>query len=354
LTPEGFRTLGLPFYPEIRLAFATAGMVGRRIETAQVDHVHIATEGPLGFAARRYCLDRGRAFSTSYHTNFPDYISARLPIPKEWTYRLLRWFHNAGSGIMVSTARLEGKLADRGFERLMLWSRGVDHVRFRARPRSVLDHPRPIFLYVGRLAVEKNLEAFLDLDLAGTKVLVGDGPARAALESAYPEARFLGTRIGEALAETYASADVFVFPSLTDTFGMVLLEAMASGLPVAAYPVPGPLDLVGDSGAGVLDADLGRACRLALDIPRGRPRAHALNFGWKESARQFLDNVAVAEQWAALRPGQEGAELAGRTALADHAVLRPHALDDAALGQALVIANAAPDSGQRVPRKAQR
>jgi glycosyltransferase involved in cell wall biosynthesis len=288
LTPQGFRSFRMPTYPEIRLAVTTATSVGRRIEALSVSHVHIATEGPLGFAARRYCLKKNLCFTTSYHTKFPEYVSARAFIPKWWVYRFLRRFHNAGSGIFVSTGSLAIDLEAHGFKRLMRWSRGVDSERFRMRSTSVLDFPRPIFLSVGRLAVEKNLEAFLRLDLPGTKVVVGDGPARTALESAYPQAYFLGTQTGDALAEIYSSADVFVFPSMTDTFGLVLLEAMSSGLPVAAFPVPGPLDVIGESGAGVLDEDLRRACLKALGIPRWKARIHAETFSWRASAQQFL------------------------------------------------------------------
>ena len=295
LTPQGFRSFRMPTYPEIRLAATTTTNVAHRIEALSVNHVHIATEGPLGLAARRYCLKKNLCFTTSYHTKFPEFVSARTFIPKSWVYRFLRRFHNAGSGIFVSTESLATDLEAHGFNKLMRWSLGVDHERFRMRSTSVLDFPRPIFLSVGRLAVEKNLEAFLRLDLPGTKVIVGDGPARAALESAYPQAYFLGTQIGDALAEIYSSADVFVFPSMTDTFGLVLLEAMASGLPVAAFPVTGPLDVIGESGAGVLDEDLRRACLKALGIPRWKARTHAETFSWRASAQQFLINLSTAD-----------------------------------------------------------
>ena len=294
LTSEGFWTVGMPTYPDIRLALVGARMLGPRIEALRPDHVHIATEGPVGLAARRHCLRTGRIFTTSYHTRFPDYIAARAPVPQAWTYAWLRRFHNAGRGTMVATASVAEELTGWGFERVVRWSRGVDHVLFRPRDGSVLDLPRPIFLTVGRIAVEKNLEAFLSLDLPGTKVLVGDGPDRAALEARYPAARFLGTRTGEDLANIYASADVFVFPSRTDTFGNVLLESLASGTPVAAFPVSGPRDVLDGSDAGVLDEDLGRACRKALAVPRERARAFSLRYTWSSSARQFLDNVAAA------------------------------------------------------------
>ena len=294
ITPQGLPSIGLPTYPGIRLAFITPAAVRRRLAALAPDHVHIATEGPVGLATRLACRRDGRLFTTSYHTHFPDYVAARLPVPRDWTYAALRWFHNGGGGTMVSTDTLAAELHARGFERVQRWSRGVDHRLFRPRPESVLDLPRPIFLSVGRIAVEKNVEALLALDLPGSTVIVGDGPARAALEARYLKARFLGTREGEALAAIYASADVFVFPSRTDTFGIVLLEALASGLPVAAYPVPGPLDVIGDGGAGVLDEDLEAACRAALAIPRERAREWALRFSWQESARQFLDNIRAA------------------------------------------------------------
>jgi glycosyltransferase involved in cell wall biosynthesis len=307
LTPDDFSSIPMPTYPEIRLSFATARAVAPRLE--RCDHVHIATEGPVGLAARACCLRQGRRFTTSYHTRFPEYIHARTRLPLGVTYALLRRFHNAGAGTMVSTQSLAQELAGRGFRRLMRWSRGVDHELFHPRAATDLGLPRPIFLYAGRLAVEKNVEAFLSLDLPGSKLVVGDGPTRAALEAAYPDARFLGVKTSAELATVYASSDVFVFPSRTDTFGMVLLEAMACGLPVAAFPVAGPLDVVGVSGAGVLCEDLREACLAAAAIPRDVPRAHALTFTWEASARQFLGNVAQAHQATeselAQRPAQD-------------------------------------------------
>jgi glycosyltransferase involved in cell wall biosynthesis len=291
LTPQGFRTVPMPTYPDIKLALASWGAVARRIEASEADHIHIATEGPIGLAARQYCRAQGRVFTTSYHTRFPEYIKARTPIPERWTYAALRWFHAPASVVMVPTPTIRDELTQRGFARVKVWSRGVDHLAFQPREISVFDFPRPIFLYVGRVAVEKNLGALLSLNLPGSTVIVGDGPARAALERKYPHAHFLGARSGEALAQAYSSADVFVFPSRTDTFGIVLIEALASGLPVAGYPVAGPLDVIGDSGAGVLSEDLGAACLQALEIPRAAARAHSLQFTWAESARQFLGHI---------------------------------------------------------------
>jgi glycosyltransferase involved in cell wall biosynthesis len=291
LTPQSFRTLPLPGYGEIRLALATASAAAAAIAHVQPEFIHIATEGPIGLATRRYCLRAGLPFSTSYHTRFPEYLAARAPVPVWLSYAFLRRFHNAGAGTMVSSPSLERNLIKQGFKRLLHWSRGVDETLFRPRAEQVLDLPRPIFLFVGRIAVEKNVEAFLRLELPGSKVVVGNGPMLGQLKAAFPEAHFMGPQQGEELARTYASSDVFVFPSLTDTFGIVLLEALASGLPVAAYPVMGPLDVIGESKAGVLDHDLQRAALAALEIPRELCRAHATTFTWKRSAAQFFGNI---------------------------------------------------------------
>jgi len=293
LTPQGMWTVPMPTYPDIRVAITMPGPINRRIEESGADHIHIATEGPIGWLTRRHCLKTRRIFTTSYHTRFPEYVSARIGIPERLTYAGLRKFHAPSAAVMAPTATIGRDLEQRGFERVKLWSRGVNHALFRPRGETALDLPRPIFLCVGRVAVEKNLEAMLSLDLPGSKVIVGDGPARAGLERRFPDAHFLGSRQGEALAEIYASADVFVFPSRTDTFGIVLIEAMASGLPVAAFPVPGPIDVVGPD-AGVLDEDLRAACLRALEIPREAAREFSLRYTWKESARQFLENVEAA------------------------------------------------------------
>jgi glycosyltransferase involved in cell wall biosynthesis len=295
LAPSAFRTLPCPTYPEIRLTIARPKTVRNAMVAALPDHVHVATEGPLGFAARRWCLATRRCFTTSFHTKFPEYLRQRVPIPESWTYAWLRRFHNAGAGCMVATPSLEQDLAQRGFRNLMRWTRGVDSALFKPRQKKPeLDLPRPIFLYVGRIAPEKNLGAFLSLDLPGSKLVVGDGPMLPALKAAHPDAHFLGFREGEPLAEVYGAADVFVFPSRTDTFGIVLLEALASGLPVAAYPVTGPSDVIGSAGIGVLDEDLRIAALSALEIPRERCRSFALAYGWQASAKQFLDNIIVA------------------------------------------------------------
>jgi glycosyltransferase involved in cell wall biosynthesis len=293
ITPRDFNCIPMPTYPEIDFAFATPRAVARRLESGY-DHVHIATEGPVGFAARWHCLRAHRCFTTSYHTRFPEYIKARSGVPLWLSYAVLRHFHNAGAGVMVSTQTLARELTGRGFRRPLRWSRGVDHALFSPDKAIKLDYPGPIFLYAGRLAVEKNIEAFLALDLPGTKLVAGDGPSRNQLEAKFPDAKFLGLKTSAELATLYASADVFVFPSFTDTFGMVLLEAMACGLPVAAFPTPGPLDVVGASGAGALENDLRKAALGALEISRDIPRAHALTFTWEACAQQFLDNVAIA------------------------------------------------------------
>lgn len=304
LTPQGRISLGLPTYREIRLALAPKGVLEKEIRAFAPDAVHIATEGTLGHAARAICLKYGIEFSTSFHTRFPDYVKARFPlVPEEWVWRWLRWFHGPATAMMVATERLKREMAAHGFHNLRIWSRGVDVDHFRPLEGARLPFSSPIFLYVGRVAVEKNIEQFLALDLPGTKVVVGDGPARHSLEKKYPAARFLGARSGTALVETYAGSDVFVFPSHTDTFGLVLLEALACGLPVAAYPVQGPVDVVGPDIPGAtqvaaLDDDLQAACLKALALAQSpgtvTPRDFALERSWRACTLQFLRNI-VAE-----------------------------------------------------------
>lgn len=295
-TPNEFHTLPMPRYPEIRLALVSPGMVERRLDRVRPDAIHIATEGPLGHAVRRVCLRRGLPFTTSFHTRFPDYIAGRVPLAGGWscdlTWAWLRRFHAPATAVMAATPTLAQELTARGFRNVRLWTRGVDASLFRPREDATLALPPPVFLTVGRVAVEKNLAAFLALDLPGSKVVVGDGPARAALARQFPDAVFLGARQGEALAEIYAAADVFVFPSLTDTFGLVLLEALASGVPVAAFPADAPRDVIGSAPVGVIDADLKRACLAALDCSRAAARDFALTMTWTESARLFLAHVA--------------------------------------------------------------
>ena len=297
LSPDGFWTFPVPTYPGLRLALPRGKAIAARIEGAKADAVHIATEGPIGHAVRSYCIKAGRPFTTSYTTRFPEYIAARSPIPERWIYNALRRFHAAATVTMVATPSLMGELSGRGFSNLGMWTRGVDVELF--RPDRAIDHdfPRPIFMTVGRVAVEKNLPAFLSLDLPGTKVVIGAGPQQAELKRRFPAAKFLGQLDNGILAAHLAAADVFVFPSLTDTFGIVQLEALASGVPVAAFPVTGPRDVIGNHPVGVLDQDLHTACMQALWISRESCRDFALRYSWENSARQFVSHarkVAVA------------------------------------------------------------
>jgi glycosyltransferase involved in cell wall biosynthesis len=290
LTPQSFRTFAMPSYPDLRLALPGPARIARLIADARPDSIHIATEGPIGLLVRRYCRQHKLPFTTSFHTRFPEYISARLPIPEPWIWRALRAFHGPSQAVMAATPALAGELRARGFRNVVLWPRGVDAGQFHPRAAD-LGLPRPVFLCVGRVAVEKNLEAFLDLDLPGTKVIVGDGPARAALARKYPQAVFLGARQGKELAVAYAAADVFVFPSKTDTFGLVLLEALASGLPVAAFPVTGPRDVIGNEPVGALNEDLRIACLTAVTISPQACLAFAARHTWEASARAFVENI---------------------------------------------------------------
>ena len=292
MSPRDFRTVPCPTYPSIRLAVLAGGEVARRLEELQPDAVHIATEGPLGCAARSFCMQRGWPFTTSFHTQFPEYVRARAPIPLTWTYAWLRRFHAAAARTLVATKTVAERLEARGFANLTRWSRGVDSTLFRPRGKGALDLPRPVALYVGRVAVEKNIEAFLELALPGSKVVIGDGPDLARLRTRHPDALFLGQLRGEALAKHVSAADVFVFPSRTDTFGLVMLEAMACGLPVAAYPVPGPLDVVADGRSGLLDEDLHRAVLGALRLDPEDCVAWAGRYSWRATAGIFLDALA--------------------------------------------------------------
>ena len=294
IMPSLFRTVPCPTYPEIRLALVSPSALARHVDEMRPDFIHIATEGPIGLMMRRYCRKMKRPFTTSYHTRFPEYLSARLPIPESWGYGFQRRFHNAATATFVATPSVEIHLKARGFKRMMRWTRGVDVDLF--RPRNIrLFGEQPVFLYVGRVAIEKNVKAFLDLELPGRKVVVGGGPQAAELGRLYPDVLFTGPKEGEDLAEAYASADVFMFPSLTDTFGLVILEALASGLPVAAFPASGPKDVLTDPACGVLGEDLQAAALQALKLSRGAARAHALRYSWENSAREFVDNIVVAQ-----------------------------------------------------------
>lgn len=294
---DGYFTLPLPTYPDIRLAPFARRDVKRRILAFAPEAVHIATEGPLGLAARSLCLKWKMPFTTSYHTKFPEYIKARFPfIPLSWPYKFVRDFHNSGGQTMVTTPSMVEFLSARGFTGLAPWARGVDlglfHTGQRFHPEDVYAQlPRPVFVNIGRVAVEKNIEAFLDLDLPGSKVIVGDGPQMGQLQKKYPEAHFVGAKHETDLARHFADADVFVFPSKTDTFGLVIIEAMATGTPVAAYPVTGPIDIVPNSGAGVLDEDLQTACLAALQLSREDAASHAQNFSWEAVSDVFFKHL---------------------------------------------------------------
>jgi len=291
VTPEGMPSVALPSYPGIRLALPTPRKISQRIKALHPDAIHIATEGPIGHFVRWHCRARRRPFTTSFHTRFADYAVARWPIPEETIWSWLRWFHNAGRGTMAATPSLAEELTARGFRSVMRWPRGVDSNLFRPRPRLDLGLKPPIFLTVGRLAVEKNLEAFLSLDLPGSKVVVGEGPAREELVRRFPDATFLGHKEGEDLAAIYASADVFVFPSRTDTFGLVLLEALSSGVPIAALPAPATRDVVGTAPVAIIDEDLRNACTGALNLSRAACLEHAATMTWEASAKCFLSNL---------------------------------------------------------------
>jgi glycosyltransferase involved in cell wall biosynthesis len=291
VTPLEFRTLPCPTYPEIRLSLFARAKMARRIESFDPDALHIATEGPLGMAARRFALRAGFPFTTAYHTRFPEYIHARLRLPLAWSYAFLRSFHAPSHAVMAPTEVVRRDLETHGFKRAVIWSRGVDLDVFRPQASTRLQSERPIFLYVGRVAVEKNVDAFLKLDLPGSKWVVGTGPALARIRAEYPHVNYLGVLDRRELAQVYAAADVFVFPSKTDTFGLVLLEAMASGLPVAAYPVTGPLDVIGNSPAGALHEDLRAACLRALELKREDAAAHAQRFSWRAATEQFFGHL---------------------------------------------------------------
>lgn len=292
VTPEPFRTVPLPSYPDIRLALFPYRRIAADLDAFAPEAIHIATEGPVGMAVRRYCRRRQLKFTSSYHTQFPEYLRLRMPMPLRLSYAFFKWFHGPAERTLVPSPSMQERLLEHGFTHVEVWGRGVDVNRFQPYGKDYLNDTRPIFAYVGRVAVEKNIEAFLSLDLPGTQYVVGDGPDRAMLEEKYPQAIFTGFRYGEKLARTIAACDVFVFPSLTDTFGLVMLEAMACGVPVAAYPVTGPKDVVIDGVTGCLDEDLGRAARRALAINPQNPRDYSLSHSWYQATEQFYANLA--------------------------------------------------------------
>jgi glycosyltransferase involved in cell wall biosynthesis len=292
LSPEGFPSVRVPTYPGLRLALPSRREIARRIEQARPDAIHIATEGTIGFMARAWCRKHGKPFTTSYTTRFPEYISARWPVPEGWIYAALRRFHGTAAVTMAATPSLMTELNQRGFTNLGMWTRGVDTELFNPARAIHLDLPRPIFISVGRIAVEKNLEAFLSLDLPGTKVVIGTGPQEAELQQRFPDAKFLGLLENGKLSGHLAAADVFVFPSRTDTFGVVQLEALACGVPVAAFPVTGPKDVIGSNPIGALNEDLRVACLQALNMSRQACRDYALARSWENSARQFIGHMS--------------------------------------------------------------
>jgi glycosyltransferase involved in cell wall biosynthesis len=291
ITPLEFKTVPCPTYPDISLSILPAKKVSQRIRAFKPDAIHISTEGPLGLAARSFAIKNKIPHSTAYHTRFPEYVYARTKIPLSWTYRFLRWFHGHSCAVMAPTPAVVADLNHFGFKNVVLWSRGVDLDRFEYKESNAINTTKPIFLYVGRVAVEKNIEAFLSLDLPGSKVVIGDGPSLPFLKDKYPNATYLGAKDQADLPPYYASGDVFVFPSKTDTFGLVILEAMACGLPVAAYPVTGPIDVIGDSGSGVLNKDLREACLEALKIPKEKAIAHAKLYSWRAASEQFARHL---------------------------------------------------------------
>lgn len=291
ITPEGRRTMPCPTYPEIRLTFFAGRSIRRELDEFRADCIHVATEGSIGLVVRRYCINRRLPFTTAYHTQLPEYVRARAPIPIRFTVWLLRWFHGPAVRTMVPTICMRRLLEERGFENVVIWSRGVLTNVF--TPADPVDYqlPRPIWIYTGRVAVEKNIDEFLDLDLPGSKVVVGDGPDRERLQAKYPHCLFAGYQFGRDLARHLAGADVFVFPSKTDTFGIVMLEAMACGLPVAAFPVTGPVDVVRHGETGILDVDLAKACKRALDLDRRICRGYAESQTWRNSTEQFASHL---------------------------------------------------------------
>ena len=292
--PGLFKTIPCPGYTEIHLAL-NFWRLGKMIKSADADFIHIAVEGPLGLAARNYLTRRKIPYTTSFHTRFPEYINERIPfIPVKLGYRFMHWFHGPSKNILVTTPTMQKDLASYGFSNMTVWGRGVDTELFKPNGKTASNLDDPVFLFVGRVAVEKNIEAFLKLDLPGVKRIVGDGPSRKALQKRYPNAQFIGYRYGKELADEFGNADVFVFPSKTDTFGLVMLEAMACGTPVAGYPVPGPIDVVKPEVTGVLSNDLADASMKALQLNRNDCREFALSRSWRACAEVMRDALVPA------------------------------------------------------------
>ncbi len=306
MSPDQFRTIPCPTYSEIRLALMPARKVARWLQDVRPDAVHIATEGPIGSAARTFCLKHGWPFSSAFHTKFPEYVQARTGLPLDWLYSGARKFHAPSGAVMIPAPAVYRELEGRGFTNLKLWSHGVDTDVFKPMAKDYLDLPRPIFMFIGRVTVDKNLPAFLDCKLPGSKVVVGSGPAREPLMKKYPETPFYIAADDAELARYYNAADAFVFPSRTDTFGLVMLEALACGVPVAAFPVTGPLDVIGSEGPGVLDEDLAKAAVQALDISPDLCREWALGFSWEQVADQFIDYLQPLNPGTAIADPVEG------------------------------------------------
>ncbi len=318
ITPETFWTIPCPTYPEIRLSVFSGRVVSSKLRTFGPDQLHIATEGPLGLAARSYAKRNQLAFTTAYHTRFPEYVRSRVLIPLSWTYAFLRWFHGPGNVVMAPTNAVVNDLKSWRVGNPVIWPRGVDLDLFKPfnDTRAKQKTKNPIFINVGRVSVEKNLEAFLDLDLPGEKWIVGGGPALKQIKARYPDVTFFGAKEMKDIPEIYSKADVFVFPSRTDTFGLVLLEAMACGLPVAAYPVTGPIDVVGTSKAGVLNEDLGKAAKAALKLSRKVARKHAENFSWEVATQIFARHLVFA------RPAEDGYHISDNPHKDNHGIIR--------------------------------
>lgn len=307
VTPETFKTIPLPTYSEIRLALFPYAKLTRMLDEFVPEAIHIATEGPLGGAARRYCRRRNLKFTTAYHTRFPQYVRMRVPVPISISFAFLRRFHRQAQRTMVPTESVRQELLSRGFDNVVIWTRGVDTEMFRPGDKGFLRAPRPISMFVGRVAVEKNIEAFLELDLPGTKYVVGDGPDLSALRLKYPDVQFIGYKFGDELVRYIAAADVFVFPSRTDTFGLVMLEAMACGIPVAAYPVAGPIDVVQQGMTGELDDDLSAAVNRALKLKSEDARDYAEQHSWMMATRQFYSQLEYNPREAVIDAVDESA-----------------------------------------------